>query len=139
MAIGYGSLLWCTVGITSAGAKALHLHNNNINNNNIMTFVSTLHKHHRHHRWLYYAREKRSTHMPSEKRVNASVFELQQILSIQCFCFLPVQLNPSPTNPCLQWQLYDPLMLMQIAYLPHRLVCPFSHSLTSVKGLIVVN
>ena len=30
MAIGYGSLLWCNVGITSAGAKAFHLHNNNI-------------------------------------------------------------------------------------------------------------
>ena len=28
--IGYGSLLWCNVGITSAGAKAFHLHNNNI-------------------------------------------------------------------------------------------------------------
>ena len=25
---GYGSLLWCNVGITSAGAKAFHLHNN---------------------------------------------------------------------------------------------------------------
>ena len=34
MAIGYGSLLWWNVGITSAGAKALHLHNNNNNNNN---------------------------------------------------------------------------------------------------------
>ena len=34
MAIGYGSLLWCNVGITSAGAKAFHLHNNNNNNNN---------------------------------------------------------------------------------------------------------
>jgi len=32
---GYGSLLWCNVGITSAGAKALHLnHNSNDNNNN---------------------------------------------------------------------------------------------------------
>ena len=77
--------------------------------------------------------------MPSEKRVNASVFEVQQILNIECFCFLPVQLNPSPTKPCLQWQLYDPLVLMQKAYLPQRLVCSFSHSLTSVKGLIVLN
>ena len=34
MAIGYGSLLLCNVGITSAGAKAFHLHNNNNNNNN---------------------------------------------------------------------------------------------------------
>ena len=34
LAIGYGSLLWCNVGITSARAKALHLHNNNNNNNN---------------------------------------------------------------------------------------------------------
>ena len=30
---GHGSLLWCNVGITSAGAKAFHLHNNNNNNN----------------------------------------------------------------------------------------------------------
>ena len=26
---GHGSLLWCNVGITSAGAKAFHLNNNN--------------------------------------------------------------------------------------------------------------
>ena len=30
---GHGSLFWCNVGITSAGAKAFHLHNNNNNNN----------------------------------------------------------------------------------------------------------
>ena len=33
LAIGYGSLFWCNVGITSAGAKAFHLHNSNININ----------------------------------------------------------------------------------------------------------
>ena len=38
MAIGYGSLLWCNVGITSAGAKAFHLHNNNNNNNNTKVY-----------------------------------------------------------------------------------------------------
>ena len=31
LAIGYGSLLWCNVGKTSAGAKASHLHDNNNN------------------------------------------------------------------------------------------------------------
>ena len=49
------------------------------------------------------------------------------------FVFLQVQMNPSPTNPCLQWQLYDLLVLKHIASLSQRLVCPFSHSLTSVK------
>ena len=29
LAIGYGSILWHSVSITSARAKALHLHNNN--------------------------------------------------------------------------------------------------------------
>ena len=53
------------------------------------------------------------------------------------FVFLPVQLNPSPTNPCLQWQLYDPLVSLQKAYLSQRLDCPSSHLLTSVKRLIV--
>ena len=51
------------------------------------------------------------------------------------FLFSPVQLNPSPTNPCLQWQLYDPMVLLQIASLSQGLVCSFSHSLTSVKML----
>ena len=41
---GHGSLFWCNVGITSAGAKAFHLHhhhhnnNNNNNNNNINNY-----------------------------------------------------------------------------------------------------
>ena len=35
----YGSLLWCNVRITSAGAKALHLHNNNITTNNIIIII----------------------------------------------------------------------------------------------------
>ena len=39
--IGYGSLLWCNyVGITSAGAKALNLHNNNNNNKRDLTIGS---------------------------------------------------------------------------------------------------
>ena len=52
--------------------------------------------------------------------------------------FLPVQLNPSPTNPGLQWQLNDPLVLLQEAYLSQRSVFPFSHSFTSAKRSVVL-
>ena len=43
LAIGYGSLFWCNVGITSAEAKAFHLHNNNNNKkNNNFIYVSSV-------------------------------------------------------------------------------------------------
>ena len=54
----------------------------------MMALLSTSHKHHPLHHWLYYAREERTAQMPSVKRVNASVIEVQQSLNMHRFSFL---------------------------------------------------
>ena len=46
--------------------------------------------------------------------------------------YIPVQLNPSPSNPKLHVQLYDPMVLVQLA-LPSQEWVSSLHSFTSVR------
>ena len=54
------------------------------------------------------------------------------LLSYNDLLFSPLQVNPSPVNPFLHEQLYDPSVLLHVAFTWQSLI-PCVHSSTSVK------